>query len=106
MKKYSDEWKVYLINMLILCAKTIEDNAEEIIGDYEFTDNLDITITMSTASAREGFPTITVSKDYFPDYDIAAKHLDNFQKIRKKKDEARSKTLNDHLMVKKEGDEE
>lgn len=83
MKKYSDEWKEYLTSMLILCTKTIEDNAEEIIGNYLFTGDLSIMFTIPTNASMGSFPSISVSKDYYPDYDISFKLRENLDKKRK-----------------------
>lgn len=66
--KYSKEWKEYLVQMLKLYAKTLEENAEEIIGDYLFTGDLSIMFTLSTDQRSPSLPSISVSKDYFPNY--------------------------------------
>lgn len=85
MKKYSDEWKEYLISMLTLCAKTIEDNAEEIIGNYLFTGDLSIMFTIPTNNRGSSFPSISISKEYYPDYDMSFKLNEDLDKKRKDK---------------------
>ena len=69
-KKYSEEWKEFLISELKACAKVLDDNAEEIIGKYVFTGDLDIMITIDTSHCEEKYPKISISKDYFPDYKL------------------------------------
>ena len=65
---YSKEWKEYLVRMLKIYAKTLEENAEEIIGDYSFTGDLSIMFTLPTNQRSPALPSISVSKDYFPSY--------------------------------------
>lgn len=76
--KYSKEWKEYLVQMLKLYAKTLEENAEEIIGDYSFTGDLSIMFTLPTDRRSPDLPSISVSKDYFPNYDVFYETYDKF----------------------------
>ena len=79
---YSDEWKEYLISELKACAKVLEDNAEEIIGQYLFTGDLDIMITIDTNGGETKTPSISISKYYYPDYNLMADYYEKFQKKR------------------------
>lgn len=102
--KYSKEWKEYLVQMLKLYAKTLEENAEEIIGDYSFTGDLSIMFTLPTDQRSPALPSISVSKDYFPSYrafgDIYNKFRDEKLKhIEKEKNEANEKdSLNGNVI--------
>lgn len=94
--KYSKEWKEYLVQMLKLYAKTLEENAEEIIGDYSFTGDLSIMFTLPTDQRSSALPSISVSKDYFPSYrafgEIYGKFRDERLKcVKKEKNEANEK---------------
>ena len=82
-KEYSQEWKEYLITQLKECAKVLDDNAEEIIGKYMFTGDLDIMITIDTNGSEQKFPSINISKNYFPDYKLVANAYDEFKRKRK-----------------------
>ena len=66
--KYTKEWKKYLIQTLKLYARTLEENAEEIIGDYTFTGDLTIMFTLPTDKMSMSTPSIDVSKEYYPNY--------------------------------------
>lgn len=72
-KKYSKEFKEYLINQLKISAQTIIDTAEEIIGDYTFTGDLRITISMPTDKKIDDisdiFPRISINKIIYSNYD-------------------------------------
>ena len=89
---YSKEWKEFLINELKVCAKVLDDNAEEIIGKYMFTGDLDIMISLNTSKCEE-FPRISITKEYYPDYnDLISKiperrHREYREKIVKEKNE-------------------
>lgn len=82
-KTYSEEWKKYLITELKACAKVLDDNAEEIIGKYLFTGDLDIMITIDTNGGESKYPRINISKDYFPDYKLMSDAHDEFKRKRK-----------------------
>lgn len=82
-KNYSEEWKKYLITELKACAKVLNDNAEEIIGKYVFTGDLDIMITIDTNGSQQKYPRINISKDYFPDYRSMADAYNEFKDKRK-----------------------
>ena len=84
MIKYSKEWKEYLVQMLKLYAKTLEENAEEIIGDYSFTGDLSIMFTLPTDKRSSELPSISVSKDYFPNYEKMSSIYDTFAEECKK----------------------
>ena len=88
MIKYSKEWKKYLVETLKLYAKTLEENAEEIIGDYAFTGDLSIMFTLPTNTRDTELPSISISKDYFPNYSKMADLYDVFKEERKKAIEA------------------
>ena len=81
---YSKEWKEYLVQMLKLYAKTLEENAEEIIGDYSFTGDLSIMFTLPTDQRSPGLPSISVSKDYFPSYRAFGEIHEKFENERRK----------------------
>lgn len=83
MKKYSDEWKKYLVQTLKLYAKTLEENAEDIIGDYAFTGDLTITFTLPTDKMSMSTPSIDVSKEYYPNYKSLNNLHETFEKERK-----------------------
>lgn len=83
-KKYSKEWKKYLVETLKLYAKTLEENAEEIIGDYAFTGDLSIMFTLPTNGRNTELPSISISKDYFPNYGKMSSIYDTFAEERKK----------------------
>lgn len=78
-KTYSEEWKEYLIMQLKACTKVLDDNAEEIIGKYLFTGDLDIVITIDTNGGESKYPRINISKDYFPDYKLITNAYDEFK---------------------------
>lgn len=82
-KKYSKEFKEYLINQLKTSAQTIIDNAEEIIGDYMFTGDLRITISMSTDkkidSLDDVFPRISINKVIYSNYDYSMQNYENYK---------------------------
>lgn len=82
--KYSKEWKEYLVQMLKLYAKTLEENAEEIIGDYSFTGDLSIMFTLPTDQRSPAVPSISVSKDYFPSYSAFGEIHEKFETERRK----------------------
>ena len=84
-KTYSEEWKKYLITELKVCAKVLDDNAEEIIGKYLFTGDLDIMITIDTNVGESKYPRINISKDYFPDYKLMSDAYDEFKKEKAKR---------------------
>ena len=84
MIKYSKEWKKYLVETLKLYAKTLEENAEEIIGDYAFTGDLSIMFTLLTNMRDAELPSISISKDYFPNYSKMADLYNVFKEERKK----------------------
>ena len=81
--KYSKEWKEYLVQMLKLYAKTLEENAEEIIGDYSFTGDLSIMFTLPTDQRSPTLPSISVSKDYFPNYNAFGEIHEKFETERR-----------------------
>lgn len=87
-KKYSEEWKEYLITQLKACAKVLDDNAEEIIGKYVFTGDLDITITIETNCRNHEYPRISISKDYYPDYKLIGDAYNKFERKRKEKEDS------------------
>ena len=82
--KYSKEWKEYLVQMLKLYAKTLEENAEEIIGDYSFTGDLSIMFILPTDQRSPALPSISVSKDYFPNYTAFGEIHEKFETERRK----------------------
>ncbi len=83
--KYSKEWKEYLVQTLKLYARTLEENAEEIIGDYSFTGDLSIMFTLPTDKRSfDRFPSISVSKDYFPSYKAFGEIYKKFENERRK----------------------
>lgn len=83
-KFYSEEWKEYLVNELKACAKVLDDNAEEIIGKYLFTGDLDIMITIDTNGGGDlKYPSINISKSYYPDYKLIAEARQAFDEKRK-----------------------
>lgn len=86
-KKYSKEFKEYLINQLKISAQTIIDNAEEIIGDYIFTGDLKITICMPTDKKIDTLekicPKITVNKIIYSDYEYNVQNYENYKKSEK-----------------------
>lgn len=88
-KKYSKEFKEYLINQLKISAQTIIDTSEEIIGDYVFTGDLKITICMPTdkemGSLDQICPRITVNKIIYSDYDYNIQNYENYKKSEKDK---------------------
>lgn len=84
-KTYSEDWKAYLTMELKACAKVLDDNAEEIIGKYLFTGDLDIMITIDTNGGESKCPRINISKDYFPDYKLMADAYDDFKRKRMEK---------------------
>lgn len=86
-KTYSEEWKKYLIAQLKVCAKVLDDNAEEIIGKYLFTGDLDIMITIDTSGGESKYPRINISKDYFPDYKLMSDAYDEFKRKSKEKED-------------------
>lgn len=63
---HEEYFKEYLVDILKLCAQTIIDNAESIIGEYKYTGKLDININMCTTGETH-FPSITINKEWFPD---------------------------------------
>ena len=81
--KYSKEWKEYLVQTLKLYAKTLEENAEEIIGDYSFTGDLSIMFTLPTDQRSPALPSISVSKDYFPNYSAFGEIHEKFETERR-----------------------
>lgn len=83
-KIYSQEWKDYLITQLKACTKVLDDNAEEIIGKYVFTGDLDIMITIDTNGGESKYPRINITKDYFPDYKLIADAYAEFKDKRNK----------------------
>ena len=83
-KKYSKEWKKYLVETLKIYAKTLEENAEEIIGDYAFTGDLSIMFTLPTNMRNTELPSIDISKEYFPDYGKMSSIYKTFEEERKK----------------------
>ena len=83
-KEYSEEWKEYLITQLKVCAKVLDDNAEEVIGKYVSTGDLDIMITIDTNGCEQEYPRINISKDYFPDYKMMSDAYDEFKDKRNK----------------------
>lgn len=84
-KFYSEEWKEYLVNELKACAKVLDDNAEEIIGKYLFTGDLDIMITIDTNGGGDSkYPSINISKSYYPDYKLIADAYAEFKDKRNK----------------------
>lgn len=87
-KIYSQEWKEYLITQLKACAKVLDDNAEEIIGKYVFTGDLDIMITIDTNGSESKYPRINITKDYFPDYKLIADAYAEFKDKRKEKEDS------------------
>lgn len=84
-KKYSKEFKEYLINQLKISAQTIIDNAEEIIGDYMFTGDLRVTICMPTDKKindfEQIFPRININKVIYSNYDY---NMENYEKYANK----------------------
>lgn len=80
--KYTPEWKNYLVQTLKLYAKTLEENAEDIIGDYAFTGDLMITFTLSTDKMSMSTPSIDVSKEYYPNYKSLSILHETFEKER------------------------
>lgn len=84
MTKYTPEWKNYLVQTLKLYAKTLEENAEDIIGDYVFTGDLTIMFTLPTNMRNSELPSISISKDYFPDYEKMESIYNTFADTRKK----------------------
>ena len=67
MNIYRDErLKNLLINLLKTSAQTLIDNAEEIVGDYNLTEDIDIYITIKTNEKELGIPDIRISKEYIP----------------------------------------
>lgn len=81
-KKYSKEFKEYLINQLKISAQTIIDTSEEIIGDYMFTGDLRVTICMPTDkkidSMDDIFPRININKVIYSNYDYNAQNYENY----------------------------
>ena len=77
--KHEEYFKEYLVNTLKLCAQTIIDNAEEIIGNYMFTGELEIRIDMCTNKSVCSPPDIIINKDYLPDLDKYAKIYNKMQ---------------------------
>lgn len=82
MTKYTSEWKKYLVETLKLYAKTLEENAEEIIGDYAFTGDLTITLILPTDKTSLSVPAINVSKEYYPNYKCLNDLHETFEKER------------------------
>lgn len=64
---HEEYFKEYLVDTLKLCAQTIIDNAEEIIGNYMFTGDLEVRIDMCTNKSECNPPDIIINKDYLPD---------------------------------------
>lgn len=81
-EKYSKEFKEYLINQLKISAQTIIDNAEEIIGDYMFTGDLRITISMPTDKKIDSFddifPRININKIIYSNYDYSMQNYEEY----------------------------
>ena len=76
--KHVPYFQEYLVKTLKLCAQIIIDNAEEIIGEYKYTGDLNINITMDTGKSFDKFkyPEIVINKvchvspeKYLPIYD-------------------------------------
>lgn len=84
-KKYSKEFKEYLINQLKISAQTIIDNAEEIIGNHKYSGELNININMCT-SGETHFPSITINKEWFPDCKKLSEIYDKMHEEEVKKD--------------------
>lgn len=80
--KYTPEWKKYLVQTLKLYAKTLEENAEDIIGDYAFTGDLTIMFTLPTDKRSMSTPSIDVSKEYYPNYKCLSNLRETFEKER------------------------
>lgn len=80
--KYSKDFKEYLINQLKTSAQTIIDNAEEIIGDYMFTGDLRITISMPTDKKIDSFddifPRISINKVIYSNYDYSMQNYEEY----------------------------
>ena len=88
-KKYSKEFKEYLINQLKISAQTIIDTSEEIIGDYVFTGDLKITICMPTDKKIDALdqilPKITVNKIIYSDYEYNVQNYNEYEESIKDK---------------------
>ena len=82
-EKYSKEFKEYLINQLKISAQTIIDTSEEIIGDYMFTGDLRITISIPTDKKIDSFdnifPRISINKVIYSNYDY---NMQNYEKYK------------------------
>lgn len=79
---HEEYFKEYLVDTLKLCAQTIIDNAEEIIGEYKYTGELNININMCTTGETH-FPGITINKELFPDCKKLGEIYDKMQEKEK-----------------------
>lgn len=61
----------------------LKENAEEIIGNYSFTGDLSIMFTLPTGQRSPALPSISVSKDYFPNYKAFGKIYEEFENERR-----------------------
>lgn len=84
------EFREALIEQLKETALTIFENADEIIGDYKYTGDIDITIYLKTDKLNSGIPEISVNKTYYPDY---KKLTDITNKLYKKSQESTKKAI-------------
>lgn len=79
--KMSPEFKGYLIESLKNSAMTVHDLAEQFVGDYLFTGDLDINITIG-CSTMDRYPEISINKIIYPNLIKQKEYMNRYDKIR------------------------